>query len=150
MQFINKLRKAGKVGKVAQVASEVVTDAAVSAGEQVAREGEVDLASTAVAVVAGQTLRSPIRDKITSAGQPRIRQKQVDSRTAERKARNASQNSTRAGKIQTLQSEASSAKRSAVNAERNNRNASVAAGVTAAGVARKSFEAIRKKEEKDD
>jgi RHS repeat-associated protein len=145
---VNKLRKAGNVGKVVQVASEVATDAAVSAGEQAAREGEVDLISTTSAVLFGQALRTPIRDKITSAGQPGIRGKQVEARTAERKARNASQNSTRAGKIQARRNAAESTRRSAVNAERANRNAGVAAGTTAAGVARKTVDEARKKERK--
>jgi len=144
---VNKLRRGDKINKAVQVLGEIVTDGSVSAGEQLIREGDVDAFSTTTAILFGQSLRSPIRDNVISAGQSGVRSRQINARTAERKARNATQNSTREGKMRSRQNHAESARRSAKNSELINQTNGVASGTTAAGVARKTVEEIRKKKE---
>ena len=130
------------VQRLATVTGEVTVDATVSVGQQLATNGEVDLETTAVAVVAGQAVRSPVRDKVTSSRAGAQEALDRTSRTSSRYARNAENrlNPTgnakpkgRQGKVDRLNGEAQAAGDAASQHASRTATLAVGSGVSASG-----------------
>jgi len=82
---VGLISKANQVLKGAKAirATEIAIDASVNVGTQLAQDGEVDLRETGIAVVTGQTVRSPIRDKVKESAETTTSQLRQEVKNAE-------------------------------------------------------------------
>ncbi|MEM8586371.1 MAG: hypothetical protein AAGF87_19005 [Bacteroidota bacterium] len=140
VNLANKGRKIVTLSqRVGAIGTEAAIDGSVSAGHQLATEGNVSIETTITSVLTGAAVRSPVRDEVIAARQGRQNSLDGNARTAERYARNAENrlNPTgdrrprgRAGKVARLNGEAAAARESSSSFRRQTVIRSTAAGVS--------------------
>jgi RHS repeat-associated protein len=140
---VGLIAKAGKLvnGKTLQ-AAEAVIDGTVNAAQQLATTGEVDIEQVAVGVLAGQVVRTPVKEKVKANRTPGQKQLDKTARRADRLAKNSEARNNpsgnasptgRPGKTARLQSEAQNSQQAATKYARSTTTRAAASGVAASG-----------------
>ncbi|MGB1204807.1 MAG: RHS repeat domain-containing protein [Chitinophagales bacterium] len=132
--IISRIKDAKNLATKTKVALEMTTDGVLNVGQQALNKGEVDLTETAVAATAGTVFRGKTQDAIHSSAAKKGQKLAKETNTAQRKAQNAVQNSSREGKIKQKKAIANAKKQEMQHHQNVTDRKAAAGGVVSSGV----------------